>query len=99
MKVSDREFKPYLTKEQIQASVKYLASVLNGEKLDFPIAFDWEDYRNFERYGMNLRDLNNLLVYFEEEVDLIHYIGHLLVGHYQTLLKRQIIHQLLYRPS
>lgn len=57
------------TKEQIQASVKYLAGVLNGEALDFPIAFDWEDYRNFERYGMNLYDLNNLLVYFEEEVE------------------------------
>ncbi|MBP5660993.1 MAG: DUF5011 domain-containing protein [Lachnospiraceae bacterium] len=57
------------TKEQIQASVKYLAGVLNGEALDFPIAFDWEDYRNFERYGMNLYDLNNLLVYFEDEVE------------------------------
>ena len=45
---------------EVQASVKYLTGLLNGEKLDFPVAFDWEDYRNFERYGMNLSDLNNL---------------------------------------
>ena len=56
------------TKEEVQASVKYLTGVLNGEALDFPVAFDWEDYRNFERYGMNLSDLNNLLTYFEDEL-------------------------------
>ena len=56
------------TQEEVKASVKYLTDVLNGEKLDFPVAFDWEDYRNFERYGMNLSDLNNLLTYFEEEL-------------------------------
>ena len=55
--------------EEIKASVKYLMGVLNGQKLDFPIAYDWEDYKNFENYGMNLQDLNNLLVYFEQEVE------------------------------
>ena len=55
--------------EEIKASVEYLTGVLNGEKLDFPVAFDWEDYKNFEQYGMNLQDLNNLFVYFQNELE------------------------------
>ena len=54
---------------EIKASVEYLTGVLNGEKLDFPVAFDWEDYKNFEQYGMNLQDLNNLFVYFQNELE------------------------------
>ena len=56
-------------REEIKASVNYLLDVLGGEKLDFPIAYDWEDYKNFENYGMNLQDLNALLTYFEEELE------------------------------
>ncbi len=54
--------------EEVRASVKYLMEVLNGIELDFPIAYDWEDYKNFERYGMNLQDLNRCYNVFAEEV-------------------------------
>ena len=57
------------TEEEIKASVAYLVDVLGGEALDFPIAYDWEDYKNFENYGMNLQDLNMLLKYFERELE------------------------------
>ena len=56
------------SKEEVQASVKYIMGVLGNEHLDFPIAYDWEDYKHFEEYGMNLHDLNDLLDYFGEEV-------------------------------
>ncbi len=55
--------------EEIKASVKYLMDILDGEPLDFPIAYDWEDFRNIEYHGMNLYDLNMLFEYFEQEVE------------------------------
>ncbi len=55
--------------EEVRKSVAYLMEVLGGEALDFPIAYDWEDYKNFERYGMNLADLNNCLKVFETAVE------------------------------
>ncbi len=54
---------------EVKASVKYLMDVLGGEALDFPIAYDWEDYRNFETHGMNLHDLNDRFADFEREVE------------------------------
>ena len=55
--------------DQVKASVNYLMDVLGGEHLDFPIIYDWEDYKNFEQYGMNLHDLNDCLTAFEEEIE------------------------------
>ncbi|MBR6478325.1 MAG: DUF5011 domain-containing protein [Lachnospiraceae bacterium] len=55
--------------DEIKASVNYLMGVLGGEKLDFPIAYDWEDYKNFETYGMNLYDLNTCYANFEKEIE------------------------------
>ena len=50
------------SKEQIEDNVKYMMEALGGESLDFPIAFDWEDFSHFQKYGMNLNDIN---YYFE----------------------------------
>ena len=55
--------------KEVEASVKYLMDLLGGEPLDFPIAYDWEDYRNFETHHMNLYDLNMCYEYFEQEVE------------------------------
>ena len=56
------------SREEIKASVDYLLGVLGSNTLDFPIAYDWEDYKNFERYGMNLHDLTNCFYAFAEEL-------------------------------
>ena len=56
------------SRDEVAATVKYIVGVLGNEPLDFPIAYDWEDYKHFEEYGMNLHDLNDLLDYFGEEV-------------------------------
>ena len=42
----------------VENSVRYLMDILGDEELDFPIAYDWEDFECFEDYGMNLNDLN-----------------------------------------
>ena len=53
---------------EVRESVRYMMEILADEQLDFPIAYDWEDFKNFENYGMNLHDLNKCLQIFEEEV-------------------------------
>ena len=55
--------------QEVKASVDYLMSVLNGVELDFPIAYDWEDFLHFENYGMNISDLNNNLDVFVDEIN------------------------------
>ena len=44
--------------EQVKSNVEYLMSVLAGETLDYPIAYDWEDFSHFPKYAMNLYDIN-----------------------------------------
>lgn len=53
----------------VRENASYLYSLLNGEKLDFPIFFDWEDYYNFEDYKMSVRDLNDMFLAFKEEAE------------------------------
>ena len=61
------------TKDEVLASTKYLLDVLDGEKLDFPIAYDWEDFANFENYKMNIQDLNDCYHVFEGELSAAGY--------------------------
>ncbi|MCR5119688.1 MAG: hypothetical protein K6B44_08740 [Lachnospiraceae bacterium] len=53
---------------EVKASTAYLLNVLSGEQLDFPIAYDWEDFKNFENYGMNLKDINDNASLFASEL-------------------------------
>ncbi len=57
------------TVEETVASTEYLLKTLGGEKLDFPIAYDWEDFQNFENYGMNMHDINNNFEVFCNELE------------------------------
>ena len=45
-----------------------LPSELNGRPLQFPVVFDWESFTNFQKYGMSLRDLNNLYDAFADQM-------------------------------
>jgi GH25 family lysozyme M1 (1,4-beta-N-acetylmuramidase) len=59
--------------QEVKNSVAYMKKVLNGEKLDFPIAYDWEDWENFENYGMNFKDINKNYKTFYNEVTAMGY--------------------------
>ena len=54
--------------EEVKQNVAWLMGVLNGEKLDYPIAYDWEDFANFESYKINLHDINDIYQTFYDEV-------------------------------
>ena len=56
------------TTAEVKDSVDYLMNILGDEKLDLPIAYDWEDFYHFQNYGMNLYDINANFNTFADEV-------------------------------
>lgn len=61
------------SEDQIKDNVKYMMEILDGESLDFPIAYDWEDFGHFQKYGMSLNDINH---YFEVFYNMVHAYGY-----------------------
>lgn len=48
---------------------KWIINELNSEKLDLPIAFDWEDWSDFMNYKINFNDLNDIANSFMKEIE------------------------------
>lgn len=48
---------------------RWIADQLNGQKLDLPVAFDWEEFANFQKYGMSIHDLNEVYLAFADEIE------------------------------
>lgn len=57
------------TAEGVKEHAKWIADQLDGHKLDFPVAFDWEEFGSFQKYGMSIKDLNDLYAMFAEEME------------------------------
>ena len=55
--------------EEIRNSVDYLVTVLGDDELNLPIAYDWEDFYDFERYDMNIHDINTNFKLFAKELE------------------------------
>ncbi|MBP0967060.1 MAG: glycoside hydrolase family 25 [Oscillospiraceae bacterium] len=56
------------TEKEVREHVRWIKEQLNGQKLDLPIVFDWEEFSNFQKYGMSIRDLNDVYAAFADEV-------------------------------
>lgn len=67
------------TEEQIRADADWIVENLDGRELDFPIVFDWENFKNFQNYGISLHDLNRLYQIFSEQLSQSGY-GAMLYG-------------------
>ncbi|MDE5763929.1 MAG: glycoside hydrolase family 25 [Ruminococcus sp.] len=63
------------TEDLIREQARWIVNQLDGRELDFPIAFDWETWENFQIYGMNIHDLNELFEYFCDELEKNGYSG------------------------
>ena len=48
--------------------MRWLTEQLEGQKLDLPIAFDWEEFAHFQKYGISIRHLNDVYAAFADEV-------------------------------
>ena len=56
------------TEDQVRKSADWIIDTLDGANLDFPVAFDWEDFDDFQDYGISLHELNKLYDAFADEL-------------------------------
>ena len=54
--------------EELHEHTDELLAVLEDKELDLPVAFDWEDFDHFQKYGMSIHDLNHLFDVFYDEL-------------------------------
>lgn len=70
------------TIDKVKEQVKYIVKELNGEKLDLPIAFDWENWSRFNTYNVSITDLKQIAQTFIDEVEKNGYEGMLYSSKY-----------------
>ncbi len=63
------------TADKVKELTGYINEQLDGQKLDFPIAFDWEDFDTFQEYGLSIHGLNELFNLFCAEMENYGYSG------------------------
>lgn len=56
------------SEEAVREHVRWITEQLDGQELDLPIVFDWEEFSHFQKYGMSIRDLNDVYAAFADEV-------------------------------
>ncbi len=47
----------------------FILDTLDGEDLELPIVFDWEDWEDFEEYNLNFNDINNIADAFLNKIE------------------------------
>ncbi|MCR5707112.1 MAG: glycoside hydrolase family 25 [Ruminococcus sp.] len=57
------------TEEGAREHARWVIEQLDGRELDYPIAFDWEEWATFQEYGMNIHDLNCVFEAFADECE------------------------------
>ena len=63
------------TKDEAIRHANWVIKILDGESLDLPIAFDWENWANFNTYKISFYDLNSISESFIKEVEANGYKG------------------------
>ncbi len=61
------------SEEMIKRDAEWIADRLDGAELDFPVAFDWEDFSCYQEYGISIYRLNRLYDLFDEEMKAFGY--------------------------
>ena len=54
--------------EEAKIQAKWILDTLDGEKLAMPIAFDWEDWEDFNSYKVSFTELNNIARAFMDTI-------------------------------
>lgn len=63
------------TEKKAREQARWIVKQLDGRKLDYPIAFDWEEWGQFQQYGMSIHDLNEIFESFCDELEKNGYTG------------------------
>lgn len=70
------------TIDKVKEQVKWINDNLEGQTLDLPIAFDWEDWSSFNSYNMSLIDIRLVAKAFISETEKYGYKGMLYSSKY-----------------
>lgn len=61
------------TKKEAKEQAKFVIKNLKNYKIDFPVAYDFEDWSNFKDYNLSLHDLYELFKTFNDELNKSNY--------------------------
>lgn len=68
LKVGIYVYTSAINEKTAKEHAKWVIKNLDNEKLDFPIAFDWENWDKFRNYNINMHDLTNSYLVFDKEL-------------------------------
>ena len=57
-----------INEDMAKEAANFVIKCLDGETLDFPIVFDWENWSKFRSYQISIHDLNNVFLTFDKEL-------------------------------
>lgn len=61
------------TKTKLNEQIEWILKELNNIKLDMGVAFDFEEFNNFQKYNMSKYDINNLYDIFNSKLNKASY--------------------------
>lgn len=61
--------------KEVQEQTKWILDTLDHEPLDLPIAFDWEDWGDFNSYKVSFKKLNDIAKTFISDIEKEGYTG------------------------
>ena len=61
--------------KEVQEQTKWILDTLDHEQLDLPIAFDWEDWGDFNSYKVSFKKLNDIAKTFISDIEKEGYTG------------------------
>lgn len=64
-----------LTKDVARSHAEWVIKALDGEKLDLPVVFDWENFNKWNEYKLSFHDINSIADTFIETVKKAGYDG------------------------
>ena len=57
-----------INEEMAKTAANFVIDCLDGESLDFPVVFDWENWSKFRKYQISIHELNNTFLAFDKEL-------------------------------
>ena len=73
LKVGVYVYNTAINEEMGKETAQYVLKELNGESLDFPIVFDWENWSKFRTYQISIHELNKTFLAFADEIEKNNY--------------------------
>lgn len=65
LKLSVYVYNTAISTEDGEKVANWVIDMLDGDKLDYPIAYDWENWSNFNKYNISLHTLSDSYLAFE----------------------------------